>query len=71
MKVSGFFLVTFRNFFQRLIGETVPDVKMAGEGSTADVEPVLVERSEFFVRAGLHDINPLGNLHLARLFQKD
>ena len=42
-----------------------PDVDVTGQGSAPGVIPVLVVGSELLRRASLHNVHPLGELHLA------
>lgn len=45
--------------------ETLTQVDVAGNGRSADVEPVGVVRSELLAGAGLDNVNPDGDLELA------
>ena len=46
--------------------QQAPDVHVTGHGGGADVEPILIVGSELLPVVGLHQVHPLGNLHLAR-----
>ena len=46
--------------------QQAPDVHVTGHGGGADVEPILIIGSQLLPVVGLHQVHPLGNLHLAR-----
>merc|ERR1719418_296166 len=47
-----------------------PDVHVAGHGRSTDIEPVLVIGGKLLPVVGLHKVNPLWDLHLARLLEE-